>query len=58
MQEFLQYAFEKMKCLKKGVKMFEDETVIILLASSPLGNADINGKYNEKYVAMQSNILV
>ena len=49
---------KKFKCLKKGAKMFEDETVIVLLACSPLGNADVDGKYNEKYVAMQSNILV
>ena len=49
---------KKLKCLKKGVKIFEDETIIVLLACLPLENADIDGKYNEKYVAMQSNILV
>ena len=59
MQEFLQHALEKkLKCLKKGIKIFEDETVIVLLTCSPLGNASVDGKYNEKYVAMQLNILV
>ena len=49
---------KKLKCLTKGVKMFEDKTVIILLPYSPLENTDIDSKCNEKCVAMQSIILV
>ena len=44
---------KKLKCLKKGAKMLEDEVVIVLLAYSLLGNDDVNGKCNKKYVAMQ-----